>query len=183
MGERERENGGSADAGLRFPDIPLYRGYSAPSRIEADVYDLEIDGAIPAALVGTYYRACADPQYPPLLGTDIFINGDGMIHMLRLGGGGDGRPGDVRPRHADLRTRYVRTEKFLAERSARRALFGAYRNPYTDDPSVDGVNRGTANTSVCWHGGRLFALKEADRPMELDPETLTPSDCATSTGH
>jgi carotenoid cleavage dioxygenase-like enzyme len=26
--------------------------------------------------------------------------------------------------------------------SARRALFGAYRNPHTDDPSVAGVNRG-----------------------------------------
>ena len=147
--------------GVLFPDILLYRGYSAPSRIEADVYDLEIEGALPTVLAGTYYRACADPQYPPLHGTDVFINGDGMIHMVRIAEG-----------HADLRTRYVRTDKFLAERAARRALFGAYRNPYTDDASVAGVNRGTANTSVCWHGGKLLALKEAERPVILDPDTL-----------
>ena len=151
----------ASNGGLRFPDLLLYRGYSAPSRIEADVYDLEVEGTIPAALRGTYYRAAADPQYPPLLGTDVFINGDGMIHMVRIADG-----------HADLKTRYVRTEKLAAERAARRALFGAYRNPYTDDPSVAGVNRGTANTSVCWHGGRLMALKEAERPMLLDPDTL-----------
>ena len=147
--------------GLRFPDLLLYRGYSAPSRIEADVFDLEIDGELPVALNGTYYRASADPQYPPLLGTDIFINGDGMTHMVRIADG-----------HADLKTRYVRTDKLIAERAARRALFGAYRNPYTDDPSVAGVNRGTANTSIVHHGGKLLALKEAERPMILDPETL-----------
>lgn len=151
----------SRGSGLRFPDLLLYRGYSAPSRVEADVYDLEIDGSLPYELAGAYYRAAADPQYPPLLGTDIFINGDGIVHMVRMGGG-----------HADLKTRYVRTEKLLLEREARRALFGAYRNPYTDDPSVTGHNRGTANTSVLWHGGKLLALKEAERPIELDPDTL-----------
>jgi carotenoid cleavage dioxygenase-like enzyme len=151
----------STAEGLRFPDLLVYRGYSAPSRIEASVYDLEVDGTIPQELNGTYFRACADPQYPPLYGTDIFINGDGMIHKIAITNG-----------HADLTTRYVRTDKFLAERAARRALFGAYRNPYTDDPSVAGVNRGTANTSVCWHGRKLLALKEAERPMMIDPETL-----------
>lgn len=148
-------------SGMRFPDLLLYRGYSAPSRIEADVYDLEVDGGLPQGLRGTYYRACADPQYPPLHGTDVFINGDGMIHMVRIADG-----------HADLKTRYVRTEKLMAERAARRAIFGAYRNPFTDDPLASGINRGTANTSVVWHGGKLLALKEAERPMMIDPETL-----------
>jgi len=151
----------AAPAGRRFPDQLIYRGYAAPARIEADVYDLEIEGEIPAGLDGIYYRASADPQYPPRLGTDIFLNGDGMVHMVRIENG-----------HADLKTRYVRTEKFLLERAARRALFGAYRNPFTDDPSVAGKNRGTANTSICWHGGKLLALKEDSQPMELDPLTL-----------
>ena len=35
-----------------------------------------------------------------------------------------------------------------------------------------GRDGGTANTSVLWHGGKLFALKEASRPMRLDPVTL-----------
>jgi len=145
----------------RFPDLLVYRGYAAPVRIEGDVYDLEIDGEIPTGLSGTYYRASADPQYPPLLGKDIFLNGDGMTHMVRIQDG-----------HADLKTRYVRTEKFQLERAARRALFGAYRNPFTDDPSVAGKNRGTANTAIFWHAGRLLALKEDSQPVELDPDTL-----------
>ena len=124
--------------GLQFPDLLVYRGYSAPSRIEADVHDLEVIGTMPAVLQGTYYRNSADPTYPPLHGTDIFLNGDGMVHMLRLENG-----------HADLKTRYVRTPKFLAERAARRAIFGAYRNPYTDAPEAAGIDRGTANTSSC----------------------------------
>jgi carotenoid cleavage dioxygenase-like enzyme len=148
-------------AGLRFPDQLVYRGYSAPSRVECDVHDLEIDGQLPAGLTGTYYRASADPQYPPLHGTDIFINGDGMIHMVRIGDG-----------HADLKTRYVQTPKLKAERAARRALFGAYRNPYTDDLGAAGIDRNTANTSLLWHGGKLLALKEAARPTQIDPHTL-----------
>lgn len=148
-------------AGLQFPDILVYRGYAAPVRIEGDVFDLEVIGAIPEGLEGTFYRNSADPRYPPRLGTDIFLNGDGMIHMVRIEGG-----------HADLKTRYVRTDKFNAERAARRALFGAYRNPFTDDPTVAGIDRGTGNTSVWWNRGRLFALKEDSRPIELDPHTL-----------
>jgi carotenoid cleavage dioxygenase len=149
-----------------FPDQLIYRGYAAPSRIEADVYDLEVEGEIPAVLNGAYYRNSADPRFPPLLGHDIFLNGDGMIHSVRIENG-----------HADLKTRYVRTAKFNAERAARRALFGAYRNPFTDDASVSGMDRGTANTSVLWHGGKLLALKEDSRPVALNPDTLETLDC------
>jgi hypothetical protein len=84
-----------------------------------------------------------------------------MITMIRFGQG-----------HADLRTRYVRTQRFQLERAARRALFGAHRNPFTGDPSVAGVDDGNANTSMVWHAGRLLALKEAALPYELDPVTL-----------
>jgi carotenoid cleavage dioxygenase len=151
----------TADAGLQFPDLLIYRGYSAPVRIEADVHDLEVVGRIPPELDGTYFRNSADPTYPPLLGKDIFLNGDGMVHSVRFERG-----------HADLKTRYVRTEKFELERQARRALFGAYRNPYTDLPEVAGRNNNTANTSMLWHHGKLYALKESGRPYELDPHTL-----------
>ena len=147
--------------GLAFPDLLVYRGYSAPVRIEADVLDLEVQGTLPPELNGAYVRNSADPQFPPLLGTDIFLNGDGMLHMLRFDNG-----------HVDLKTRYVRTEKFELERKARRALFGAYRNPFTDLPEVAGKDGGTANTSVLWHAGKLLALKEASRPVEVDPVTL-----------
>lgn len=147
--------------GLKFPDTLVFKGYAAPVRIEGEVRDLEIVGSIPAGLAGSYVRASADHAFPPRFEDDIFLNGDGMIHMIRLQDG-----------HADLTTRYVQTEKLRLERAARRALFGRYRNPYTSDPSVFEKDGNTANTSILWHAGRLFALKEAARPVELDPATL-----------
>ncbi|WP_315765361.1 MULTISPECIES: carotenoid oxygenase family protein [unclassified Bradyrhizobium] len=147
--------------GLQFPDDIVFQGYAAPVRIEGSVHDLEVVGAIPPELEGVYYRNSADHAYPPLHGRDIFLNGDGMVHMVRFERG-----------HADLTTRYVRTRKFELERAARRALFGAYRNPFTDSSEVAGEDANTANTSVMWHHGKLYALKESGRPYELDPLTL-----------
>ena len=146
---------------LTFPDTPVFRGYAAPVRIEGTVTDLEIVGEIPVGLDGDYVRNSADHAYPPLFANDIFLNGDGMLHRVRIA---DGR--------ASLTTRYVDTEKLKLERAAGRALFGQYRNPFTDDPSVAGKDRSTANTSVVWHGGKLLALKEAARPVEIDRDSL-----------
>jgi carotenoid cleavage dioxygenase-like enzyme len=61
--------------------------------------------------------------------------------------------------------------RFLVERAARRSLFGAYRNPYTD-PAAAGISRGLANANVYWHAGRLLASKEDSRPVQIDPDTL-----------
>ena len=147
--------------GLKFPDDPVFSGYAAPVRIEGEVHDLEVIGKIPDGLEGAYIRNSADHAYPPLHGKDIFLNGDGMVHRVRIQNG-----------HADLNMRYVRTRKFQLERESRRALFGAYRNPFTDSPEVAGEDANTANTSVMWHHGKLYALKESGRPYELDPESL-----------
>ncbi|HUN26234.1 MAG TPA: carotenoid oxygenase family protein [Steroidobacteraceae bacterium] len=144
-----------------FPKTATFTGFNEPRRIEAEVFDLEVEGTVPRELEGTLYRVGPDPCFPPRLGDDININGDGLVMMFRFANG-----------HVDLRTRYVRTEKFALERAARRALFGAYRNPYTDDPSVTDKDRTTANTNVVYHAGRLFALKEDGLPHELDPHTL-----------
>jgi len=147
---------------VRFPDIPLYQGWGTPHRAESDVRDLEvIQGEIPAALSGTLYRCGPDRQYPPRTGQDVFIDGEGMVHMFRIAAG-----------RVDYRNRWVRTERFVLQEAARRSLFGRYRNRYTNDPSVVGVGNGTANTNVVWQGRRLLVLKEDSRPMEVDPDTL-----------
>lgn len=144
-----------------FPDTPGFLGFNAPRRIEADVYDLEIEGVLPEALDGAFYRCGPDPRFAPIGGDDININGDGMVTQFRLKDG-----------HADFRCRYVRTEKYELETAARRALFGVYRNPFTDDPSVALKDRTTANTNAVFHAGRLFAMKEDGLPYEIDPVTL-----------
>ena len=74
--------------------------------------------------------------------------------------------------HVDFKQRYVRTDRFLAEAEARRALFGRYRNLYTDDESVKGVIRPASNTNVVFWRGVLLALKEDGPPFALDPVTL-----------
>ena len=144
-----------------FPNTPAFSGYNAPSRVEADIYDLVVEGELPAGISGSWYRMTPDPQYPPRLGDDFYISGDGMLSCFRFENG-----------HVDYKSRYVRTERFLAERKARRALFGAYRNRFTDDPSVEGLDRTVANTSPIFHAGRLFASKEDGLFYEIDPETL-----------
>ena len=88
-------------------------------------------------------------------------NWDGMVTTFRFLGG-----------HVDFKSRYVRTPRFMAEREARHALFGSYRDPCTDDPKVAGISRGLANTNVHFHGGRLLASKEDRLPIEIDPDTL-----------
>lgn len=146
----------------RFPDEPVYQGNYAPMRVEADIYDLEVaQGEVPGQLDGTYYRVVADRQWPPLVSDGIPFNSDGMVMSFRFTRG-----------HVDFKSRYVRTPRFEAERKARRALFGAYRNAFTDDPTVAGLNRSLANTNVFWHGGKLLAAKEDSPPFQLDPDTL-----------
>jgi len=134
---------------ISFPDSMDFSGFNAPSRVECDVYDLVIEGQVPAEINGAWYQTVPDPQYPPMLGQDTYLSGDGMLRMLRFENG-----------HVDLKQRYIQTERFKNERRARRSLYGLYRNPYTDDPSVRGKGRGVNNTTPIFHGGRLLALKK-----------------------
>jgi len=144
-----------------FPKLPGLVGLGRPFRTELDCVSLEIEGALPEDLEGVMYRVGPDPAWPSRVNEDAFWNGDGMATSFRFHNG-----------EVDLKSRYVRTQKFELERKARKSLFGVYRNPFTDDPSVVGADRGTANTNIVWHGGRLLALKEDSVPYELDPDTL-----------
>lgn len=155
------DNGAAMRAGTKFPDLPIYSGFDAPGRIEADIFELEVTGHLPIDLNGAFYRIAPEPQFPPRMGDDVVINGDGLLSMFRFQDG-----------HVDFRSRYVSTEKLRLERAARQSLFGAYRNPFTDEPSVHGFSRGTANTLPLWYGNRLYALKEDSLPVEMDPHTL-----------
>lgn len=144
-----------------FPQTPDFIGHNEPVRIECDIYDLIVEGEIPAEINGVWFRSIADPQYPSKEGNDIFISGDGMVGAFYFENG-----------HVDYKCRYVMTERLKNDRAARRSLYGRYRNPFTDDPSVQGKGRGVANTTPVFHGGRLLTLKEDSRGWELDPVTL-----------
>ncbi|WP_404712548.1 carotenoid oxygenase family protein [Sphingomonas sp. MMS24-J13] len=144
-----------------FPATPSFSGTLRPSRIECDILDLEVEGDVPKQLDGTFHRVHPDPQFAPKYEDDQFFNGDGMVSLFRFRGG-----------KVDFRQRYARTDKWKLERAAGHALFGAYRNPLTDDDSVKGQIRGTANTNVMVHAGKLYAMKEDSPCLLMDPLTL-----------
>lgn len=146
-----------------FRGHPMFPpGFNSPTRFEADVYDCEVWGEIPKDIEGTFVRMQCDFEYrPPKNEWMTGFNGDGHISRFRF------KDGSV-----DYKGRYVKTARIMAERHARRRLFGVYRNKYTDDPSVANINRSAANTHAYWHGGKLFVLKEDSLPYYVDPHTL-----------
>lgn len=144
-----------------FPKSPTFMTIDEPFRFEGELFDLEIEGELPATLDGTFFRIGPDQQFPPKMGDANPFNGDGIVTAFRFK---DGR--------VDMQHRYVRTDRFKAERAARRGLFGDYRNPFTDDPSVNGVQRTVSNTNVVVHNGNLLAFKEDGPPYAMDPDTL-----------
>jgi len=135
-------------------------------RLEADVHDCEVDGTIPNDLSGAFYRVGPDAQYPLAPG-NIPFDGEGHVSMFRIKNG-----------RVDYKSRFVKNERYLAQDAAGRGLFPMYRNPATDDPSVKGLSRSTANTHIINHKNVLLALKEDSPPSALDLltlDTLVPS--------
>ena len=136
-----------------FSQVPTKVGYFAPERFEGEVFDCEVQGKIPKDLRGTFFRVGGDWLYPPIFADDAPLNSDGYISAFRFHDG-----------IVDFKGRYVRTKRFLADRNANRQLYGYYRNPYTDDPSVRDPSRPNlrtvSNTAPLIHAGKLFTLKE-----------------------
>jgi carotenoid cleavage dioxygenase len=132
----------------------------APMGAEVDVRDCTADGAVPRDLDGGFYSVGADLQYPLKPG-NIAFDGEGHVRVFRFHAG-----------RVDYRSRFVKTQRYVAQDTARRLLMPMYRNPLQDDPGVAGLSRSTANTHVIHHRGRLLALKEDSLPVALDLRTL-----------
>ena len=145
----------------KYPDTVEFNGLNRPVRLEVSVRDLDVEGTIPSEIEGAFFRAVPDPAHPPMFEKDIALSGDGMVSRFLIQNG-----------HVDYDIRYVHTARYLAEREARSALFGLYRNPFTDLPAVRGVDRTVSNTTPVWHSGRLLMTKEDGRAYEVNPHTL-----------
>lgn len=140
------------------------QGDFEPARFDSSVYDCEVVGELPADLDGTFYRACAEWLYPPKFVDDSPFAADGIITSFRIANGS-----------CDFLSRYIETPRYLANKAARRQLFGYYRNPFTHEPEIQGKYNTAdtvSNTNVIWFAGKLLALKEDAPPMEMDPDTL-----------
>jgi carotenoid cleavage dioxygenase len=143
-----------------FPESPFTEGNFAPWLDEEDIHDLSVEGEIPEALHGSYYRNGSNPPYPPGPNYHWFF-GDGMIHAFHFEGG-----------RCSYLNRWVRTERLAAQRKYGEAIFGGIGPKGSPDPRAEGVSGNASNTHVLWHAGRLLSLWEAGPPYELDPITL-----------
>ncbi|KEZ45542.1 Lignostilbene-alpha,beta-dioxygenase isozyme III [Scedosporium apiospermum] len=154
-------NGLKSDDRAKYPNTPFFQGPLKVSRVECDVFELETSGEIPKDINGTFYRVQPDPQFPPMFEEDVNFSGDGNVTAFIFQNG-----------HVDLKQRYVQTDRFKAERQNRKAMFGKYRNPYTDSEMVKGIIRTVSNTNIYFWRGALLASKEDGPPYAMDPTTL-----------
>jgi carotenoid cleavage dioxygenase-like enzyme len=145
-----------------FPQNSDYMGLNRPVGVEYDFADLAVEGAIPHEVDGCFFRAVPDPAFAPFVEDGgAILSADGMLSAIRISGG-----------KASTSMRFVKTERHEAEVAAGAALFGKYRNPFTDKPEAAGLDRTVANTTPIWHAGRLLLAKEDGRPYRVDPATL-----------
>lgn len=141
------------------PQLTPLRGFAGQD-IACDA--LAIEGSIPAALRGTFYR-----NGPGLFerGGQRYrhpFDGDGLVHAYRFTDQG-----------VSHRARFVRTAKFTAESRAGQFLVWGFGTPIKPRIPVTGPDSfNTANTNVLVHAGRLLALWEGGSAHELDPESL-----------
>jgi len=96
-----------------FPQTLHFIGSNTPRRMEIEVRDLEVEGEIPADVNGAFFRAVPDNAHPPMFEDDIALNADGMVARFNIEDGA-----------VDFAIKYVGTDRYKAEKKARKSLFG-----------------------------------------------------------
>lgn len=143
---------------------PFLSGPYRPVTDELDVAPLQVSGALPPSLNGSFLRNGPNPMFPPAGEYHIF-DGDGMLHEVALDGG-----------TARYRNRWIRSRGLEAERRAGTSLYGGMANAQFPGPEVvgdAGAIKNVANTNVLRHAGRILCLWEGGRPTVVTPELDT----------
>ena len=136
---------------------PRFGATYAPMGAEVEVRDCSVEGELPAALSGGFYAVGPDPQYPLAPG-NIAFDGEGHIRLFRI------RKGRV-----DYRSRYVRTERYVAQDAARRNLILALK----EDSAPTALDLNTLETVA-----PVYTF-EGQLPRD-QPFTAHPKICSTS---
>jgi carotenoid cleavage dioxygenase len=117
---------------------------------ETELGPLPVSGRLPPELSGVLVRNGPNPLFPEP--AEHWFAGDGMLHAFYFADGA------VR-----YRNRWVRTQRWLAEKAAARSLSGNLQQRDGEDADDEGA----ANTNIVGHAGRLFALEEGHLPVEV----------------
>jgi len=143
-----------------FPKNKFLEGIFEPCQSEYNLDNLNVIGKIPSELNGTFYRNGPNPQYVYSKNYHMY-EGDGMIHAVSF-----------HNKQVTYQNRWIRTERFLAQQAAGKALFGGMRDRMVRDEHAGDCSHNTANTNVVWHHGQLLALNEGGLPLVVEPSTL-----------
>ncbi|MCT7950119.1 carotenoid oxygenase family protein [Ancylothrix sp. C2] len=136
-------------------------GNFGPVSAETTTDNLKVIGEIPPDLSGMFVRNGPNPQFTPI-GRYHWFDGDGMLHGLRITNG-----------EVSYCNRYVKTQGFLTENEAGKALWAGLLEPFHPNPS--GGSKNAANTALIYHAGRFLALWEGGFPHAIslpDLDTL-----------
>jgi carotenoid cleavage dioxygenase len=148
-------------------DHPYRTGAWRPNVVEYDATDLDVEGEIPDDLCGVYLRNTENPVHPSIDRLYHPFDGDGMLHMIRFGGG-----------QAEYRNRFVRTAGFAAEQDAGHALWSGILGGPEASLREDGWGARTrmkdaSSTDVVVHAGRaLTSFYQCGDLYGFDPCTL-----------
>jgi all-trans-8'-apo-beta-carotenal 15,15'-oxygenase len=150
----------TAQAQAAQPD--WHRVFETPLEEQDYVVD-EVEGRLPAGLVGTLYRN--GPGKNEVGGKPYahLFDGDALLSQFTFDG-----------KRIRYRNRFVRTTHYLAERSADKPLMRGYGQQRPGGPLANAFRMpaNVANISVQYHADKLLALYEGGHPWQLDPDTL-----------
>lgn len=124
---------------------------------------LHVEGRLPDDLEGTLFRV--GPGLFDSVGVPVthLFEADGAITAIRIGNGA-----------VDGAVRIIDSAGLRDERAAGVPLYGPRASyPRRLASALRGRNKNTANTAPMVYQGRLFAMMEAAKPTELDPNDLT----------
>jgi len=124
--------------------------------------DLTIEGTLPPVAPGTAYWNGPARFARGAVRYRNWLDGDGLVCALTLGNG-----------HPQVTTRFVRSEKFVQEEAAGRAIFRQFGTGFAGDQLKRGIGlESPVNVSVYPYDDCLLAFGEQGLPWALDPQTL-----------
>lgn len=123
------------------------RGNWAPVQDELTETGLLVEGAIPPELKGVYIRTGPNPKSGS---SPHWFMGDGMVHGVRLSQGNA----------AWYRNRFVQTPNITDRNSS-------------ETVDISDLSKGSANTHVVAHAGKILCLEEGHWPWAIDSELNT----------
>ena len=141
-------------------DNPWLHGLFAPTTLEIQCDDLDVEGEIPADLCGGYFRNGTNPRFRPVNRYHWF-DGDGMIYAIRFR---DGR--------ATYQNRWIETRAFQMEREKGAAIWPGVLGPFDFSLPISPI-KDTANTDLVFLNNKLCGLwYESGEVYQIDPFTL-----------